>query len=88
LNSLYTPEVRNYIISRDWPKGLQYDVYENEEAGGPVLYLVFFRDNWITLQPADHLIITEIVKETITKLRADGVPISFGAIRTRGDTLD
>jgi len=85
LNSLYTPEVRNYINSRPWPKGLEYDITERMTSGGPELLLLFNRVNWITLSAQDHLFITELVRETITKLREDGVPISFGAIKSRRD---
>jgi hypothetical protein len=83
LFSIFTPEIRNYINSRPWPIGLEYDVTEDITEAGPVLYLIFNRVNWITLSAQDHLYITELVKETITKLRADGVPISFGAIKSR-----
>lgn len=75
--SLYTPEVREYIRSRDWPKGLQLEVDEDTEPA-PHLTIVFFRDNWLTLEEADHLKVTEIVKEIMAKLWADGIPTYTG----------
>lgn len=83
MNSFYTPEVRNFIVNQPWPKGLQYDITEDELGQ---LWIVFFRDNWITLAPQDHMRIADLLKETITKLRNDGVAIGFGAIRSRNDS--
>lgn len=68
--------------SFDQFKGLAYDINEDEFGQ---LWIVFFRDNWITLSPEAHMHIAETVKEVITKLRNDGVPIGFGAIRSRSD---
>lgn len=83
MSSFYTPEVRNYIVnSFNEFKGLTYDINEDELGQ---LWVIFFRDNWITLPPEYHLRIAERLKETITKLRNDGVPIGFGAIRSASD---
>jgi hypothetical protein len=75
--SLYTPEVREYIFSRNWPRGVIVDIYENDEPA-PHLNIIFYRDNWLTLQTEDHLRITEIVKEIMAKLWADGIPTYTG----------
>jgi hypothetical protein len=75
--SLYTPEVKQYIFSRDWPKGLIMDVYESEDPA-PHLRLVFYRDNWLTLEPEQHVIITNIVKDIMEKLWGDGIPTYVG----------
>lgn len=83
-DSLYTPQVREYIVTRPWPKGLQLDITEDvNDFGLHELYIVFYRDNWLTLSPEKHLIASELVKEVLTKLRADGVPISFGRMESR-----
>ena len=75
--SLYTPAVREYIFSRDWPKGLVMDIYENDEPA-PHLNIIFFRDNWLTLTPEQHLQVVSTVKEIMAKLWGDGIPIYTG----------
>jgi hypothetical protein len=75
--SLYTPEVREYIRSRDWPKGLVMDVYENDDPA-PHLNIIFFRDNWLTLSGEQQLQVTQIVKEVMAKLWGKGIPTYTG----------
>ncbi len=74
---------REHIFSRDWPKGLIVDLRpEVNEFGLPQLYVVVYRDNWLTLRPEDHMKAAKIIEEAITKLRADGIPISFGKMES------
>lgn len=79
MNSLYTPEVRQYVNSRNWPKGLQLDVFEDELQ----LNFVFYRDNWITFDTADQMQIAAMVKEVMEKLRKDGIPCYMGRMESR-----
>lgn len=71
--SLYTNEIRDYIRSRDWPKGLVMDVREYDQPA-PHLKFVFFRDNWLTFTYDDQMKIHSIVKEVMHKLWGEGVP--------------
>ena len=68
---LLTPEVRQYIHSRDWPKALQFRLKE-EWAG---IYVIFYRDNFSTLDGEDQKQIAMTMKECMEKIRADGIPI-------------
>lgn len=79
--SLYTPEVREYIFSRNWPKGLVMDIYEDDEPA-PHLNIVFFRDNWITLTFDQQQRVVETVKEIMAKLWADGIPTYTGKMES------
>lgn len=79
IGTLYTPEVREYVRSRDWPKELIFDVYEDEFQ----LNFVFYRDNWITFDTQTHLRIAATIKEVMEKLRSDGIPCYMGAMRGR-----
>lgn len=80
VDSLYSNEVRNYIFSRPWPKGLRMDVFEDDYPG-PHLNLVFYRDNWLTFDGEDQKYISELVAEVIMKLRKDGIPAYFGKMK-------
>lgn len=75
--SLYTREVREYIFSRKWPKGLVMDIYENDEPA-PHLNIIFYRDNWLTLDFSQQQQVVETVKEIMAKLWADGIPTYTG----------
>jgi hypothetical protein len=76
--SLYTPEVR------DWPRGVIVDICEADDPQ-PHLNLIFYRDNWLTLRPEDHVKITEIVKEIMAKLWADGIPTYTGKMEASNE---
>lgn len=77
MSSLYTPEVREFICSRNWPKGLVFDVAE-ADTPEPHLNLIFFRDNWLTLNMDQHLQVAAVVKEVMDKLWNDGIPTYTG----------
>lgn len=79
--SLYTNEIRDYIKTRDWPKGLVMDIYENDEPA-PHLNIIFFRDNWLTFNFEDQMKITSTVKEIMEKLWSDGVPTYVGKMES------
>jgi len=69
--TLYSDEVRNFIRTRDWPRGLAWEVVEYPD------YLGFrlFRDNFNSFDGEDRLQIAMMVKEVMEKIRKDGIPI-------------
>lgn len=82
METLYTSEVREFFRTRDWPSGVVWRVYEDDEPA-PHLTLVFFRDNWITLDYQAQAKTTEIVKEVMHKLRdVDGIPVYVGKMES------
>lgn len=70
---LFSDDVAVFIDSRDWPRGLHYRFMEVYDPA-PHIDIVFFRDNWLTLTPDEQLKTTEIVREIMAKLWADGIP--------------
>lgn len=68
--SLYTPEIREFVRSRDWPKGLVMDVVEYETHLG----FRFYRDNFIQFDGEQQRKIASIVKEVMEKIRGLGIP--------------
>lgn len=81
MSSLYTPEIREFIYRQPWPQGLIMDIYEDNEPA-PHLNIVFFRDNWLTLEADDHLKITAIVKDVMSRLWSDGIPTYVGKMES------
>lgn len=77
--SLYSDDVHQYMRDRDWPKGLVYEVREHDDPA-PHLNIIFFRDNWLTLDFEAQQKTTAIVAEIMTKLWADGIPTYVGKI--------
>ena len=80
-HSLYTNEVRNYLHSRDWPKGLVVE-FQGKDEPAPHINIEFYRDNWLTLAPEKHLQIVAIVKEIMEKLWGDGIPTYVGKMES------
>ncbi len=76
---MLTNDIRNYVRSRPWPKNLDYDLYETLTE----IRLVFFRDNWITLTPEEHIVTVALFKEVMEKIRNDGSPIVFNRFESR-----
>ena len=77
--TLYSREVREYIRSRDWPKGLQLQIDEpmaeiDEGVFAPYLQIIFFRDNFNEFEPGEQLMIAQTMNEVMMKLRNDGIP--------------
>lgn len=79
MDSLYSPEVREIILTAPWPKGLEYDVYEQEDT----LLLLFYEDNLATLSGDDKERIKLILLERIAKINNTGVPIRPDLAPTR-----
>jgi hypothetical protein len=68
--TLYTPEVQEFVRTRDWPRGLALDVIEYPEYLG----FRFYRDNFIQFDGEDQKQIAMMVKEVMEKLRKQGIP--------------
>lgn len=87
--TLYTPEVREYVHTRNWPKGLQLDVVEDvmDIEGEEVrqLRFIFYRDNWLQFEAQQHLIIANTVKEVMETLRANGIQCYMGRMESRAN---
>lgn len=71
MNSLYTPEVRQFIRTRKWPKGLLYEVVEFEDF----LRLKFYRENINALDADAKLQMATVLNETMEGIRRGGIPI-------------
>lgn len=69
--TLYSNEIRQYIQSRKWPRGLIIEIVEYEEHLG----FKMFRDNFNAFDGEDRLQIAMQVKEVMEKVRQDGIPI-------------
>jgi hypothetical protein len=76
-DDLYTAEVREYVHSRPWPKGLIMDIAYNDDPL-PHLNFIFYRDNWLEFDFTQQAKIAALIQEVITKLRNDGVPAYMG----------
>lgn len=85
MNSLYTNAMRDFIHSRDWPKGLYFEVREAVEPE-PHLNLIFFRDNWLTLDVEAQMTVASIVKEVMDALWNMGVPTYVGKMESKEET--
>jgi hypothetical protein len=70
---LYSDAVRQFMRTRDWPDKLQWEVRE-KESPLPHLYLIFFRDNWLTLNFQEQVRVTNLVKEVMATLWANDIP--------------
>jgi hypothetical protein len=70
VNTLYTPEIKTFVRTRPWPKGLILDVIEYEYHLG----FVFYRDNFIQFDGEAQRQIASLVKEVMEKIRGLGIP--------------
>jgi hypothetical protein len=68
--TLYTPEVREFVRTRKWPKGLIMDVIEYEDYLG----FRFYRDNFIQFDGEAQRQIASTIKEVMEKIRGMGIP--------------
>lgn len=71
--SLYTPEVKRFIFTRNWPKGLIVDIKEYTEPA-PYLQFIFYRDNFEQFDGERKQQIANTIQEVMMKLRRDGIP--------------
>lgn len=79
---ILTPDVVEYIDKQPWPKGLQWSMKESDIQ----CWIVFYRDNWITLSPEDHEQVGRIMFEVLTNLRNRGIPIFMERMESRNAT--
>lgn len=73
--SLYSDEIRAFIHSRNWPKGLKIDIAERQTEDDWYLQFILYRENFEAFDGEDKLHIAMTVKEVMEKVRADGIPI-------------
>lgn len=76
---ILTPEIVTYLDSQDWPKNLQWSLKESDIQA----WIVFYRDNWLTLRSEDHEQVGRIMFKVLTNLRKQGVPIFMERMETR-----
>ena len=69
-DTLYTPEIKEFVRSRAWPKGLLLDVIEYEGHLG----FRFYRDNFVQFDGEAQRQIASQVKEVMEKIRGLGIP--------------
>ena len=81
--SLLTNEIRQFIIQRDWPKGLQIRLAEQPT----MIRMYLFRDNLLSFDGEDMTQIANMLNEALGKLRADGVPIYLEVKPTKEDEI-
>lgn len=70
MSTLYTPEIREFVHTRRWPKGLVVDIVEYESYLG----FRFYRDNFITFDSDAQRQIAMQIKEVMETLRGQGIP--------------
>lgn len=70
MNSLYTDEIRGFLLSVKWPKGLIVDTVEYADH----ISLRLYRLNFNKFDGTDKKEIAKIVGETINALRKTGCP--------------
>ena len=70
MNTLYPPEVKIFVNTRPWPKGLIFDVIEYEHHLG----FRFYRDNFESFDGEGKQHIASIVQEVMNKIRNLGIP--------------
>lgn len=87
--TLYSNEIRRYIHTRDWPKGLLIDTKEIFDEFHKPLYLqmILYRDNFNQFDGEDQLRIAQSVRECMEKIRKDGVPIYLEVARGSGERV-
>lgn len=69
-NSLYTDDIREFVNSRPWPRGLIMDVVEYDDYLG----FRFYRDNFIKFDGEAQRQIASQIKEVMEKIRGLGIP--------------
>lgn len=70
MNTLYPNSIREYVRTRDWPKGLVFDVVEYESWLG----FRFYADNFATLKGEELVSVAATIKEVMEKIRGLGIP--------------
>lgn len=73
MSSLYTPAMKSWVESLDWPRYFNVGIQEHEMG----LTLVFYRDNWRSLSGTDKLRAVALMDEVLTKVNATGMPMGI-----------
>lgn len=73
INPHYTPEVREFLFTRNWPERLLWDVYDKNG----VLVILLYKDNLATFNDAENIQLKSVLLNDILKLNESGVPIGF-----------
>ena len=85
--SVLTPEIENYILTRDWPSGLQIRLAERQEHAlidqPAYIQFILFRDNFNSFDGEDRKQIAMTVKEVMENIRARGTHIFMEVKPTR-----
>jgi hypothetical protein len=79
-DSLYTDEVRAFLLSTKWPKGLVINTVEYDTH----IALRLYRDNFETFDGVDKLKISQLLGETINALRNQGCPCYLEVAKGNG----
>lgn len=82
--SLYTADVRGYVMSLPFPKHFQLDPIEvwDEEPYPHVLFLIY-RDNILSFGHEDLEQINKTINIMMTKLRGEGLPCFIKTLKNR-----
>ncbi len=72
-DTLYSLEIRRYLLQRKWPKGLIVDTVEYPTH----IALRLYRDNFNSFGGVDQLSISQLVGETINAVRSQGCPCNL-----------
>lgn len=74
--SLYSDEVKKMVRSYEWPKNLMLDVQDgfDEISHSEFLWIVLYRDNFITIDGVDQLRVSKMINDLIPRLIMAGVP--------------
>jgi hypothetical protein len=68
---LYTNELKGFLHSVKWPKGLVVDVATPDNMS---VNIVLYRDNFETFSGTEKLQIAQLIGETINAIRKQGCP--------------
>lgn len=69
--SLYTNEVRQFLRTREWPKGLIWEIVEFDDF----LRFRLYRDNINAFDATDKLQLAKVVNEALSAISQRGIPI-------------
>jgi len=70
MTDLYSNEIKGFLHSVKWPKGLVVDVSIDVDK----MHLVLYRDNFETFNGTEKLQIAQLIGETINAIRKQGCP--------------
>lgn len=77
MDSLYTPELRQFVQTRDWPVGLNWSVHEyyiSEGEPEDCLRIHLYRDNINALSGDEKLHLASVLNSMLTSIQKTGIP--------------